>query len=114
MPNRRAAHRHNLALPIVLVELSQKTHVIHGTTQNISTHGVYVTTDLPVAAGLSLEFSFTLSPDTRQENQATVAGKARVVRVEEPVSGSDKVGIAVAIESFKMSIPSPPSFSRMR
>jgi PilZ domain len=102
MSNRRVARRHNLALPIVLAELPQKTHVIHGTTRNISTHGLYFTTDLSVAAGLSLEFSFTLPADMHQENEATVAGRARVVRVEEPGSGSDKVGIAVAIESFKI------------
>jgi len=113
MKNRRGAHRHNLALPIVLAELPRKTHVIHGTTRNISTHGLYFTIDLPVAAGLSLEFSFTLLADIHQENQATVAGRARVVRVEEPGSGSDKVGIAAAIESFKISMP-PPNFSRMR
>jgi PilZ domain len=101
MSTKRVARRHNVALPIVLAELPQRTHVIHGTTRNISTHGLYFTTDLSVAAGLRLEFSFTLPADV-QENQATVAGRARVVRVEEPGSGSDKVGIAVAIESFKI------------
>lgn len=102
MSKRRVARRHNLALPIVLAELPQKTQVIHGTTRNISTNGLYFTTELSVAAGLSLEFSFTLPADIRQENQATVAGRARVVRVEGMGSGSHRVGIAVAIESFKI------------
>ena len=113
MKNRRGAPRHNLPLPIVLAELAQKTHIIHGKTRNISTHGLYFTADLPVAVGLSLEFSFTLPANIHQENQATVVGRARVIRVEEPDSGSDKAGIAVAIESFKISMP-PPNFSRMR
>jgi PilZ domain len=102
MSKRRVARRHNLALPIILAELPQNTRVIHGTTRNISTHGLYFTTDLSVATGLSLEFSFTLPADIDQENQAIVAGRAKVVRVEEPGSGFDKVGIAVAIESFKI------------
>lgn len=106
MKNRRGAHRHNLALPIVLAELPRKTHVIHGTTRNISTHGLYFTTDLPVAAGRSLEFSFTLPEN--EESHVTVAGRARVMRVEEQGSDSDKVGIAVAIQSFTMSMLPPP------
>ena len=103
MPQKRVARRHNLALPVILSELPQKPRMIHGTTRDISTHGFYFTTDLSVKNGLSLEFSFTLPADIHQENEATIAGMARVVRVERLGSGSNKIGVAVAIESFKVS-----------
>ena len=102
MTIRRAARRYKLTLPIHLTELPEKTRIIHGATRNISTHGVYFTTDLPVAAGTSLEFSFTLPPDVNEENPANVAGRARVVRVEELGSSSEKLGIAAAIEIFQI------------
>jgi hypothetical protein len=45
---------------------------------------------------------FILPANVDQENQATVAGRARVVRVEEQGSGAGKAGVAVAIESFNI------------
>lgn len=102
MTNTRAARRYKLALPILLAELPQKAHTIEGTTRNISTNGVYFTTGLRMTTGASFEFTFTLPPDVNQQNPATVTGTARVVRVEEPKSGSDKVGVAVAIEDFRI------------
>jgi hypothetical protein len=102
MTNTRAARRFRLALPILLAELPQKTHTIEGTTRNISTNGVFFTTKLRMTNGANLEFKFTLPPDESQQNPATVSGRARVVRVEQPKSGSDEVGVAVAIEEFRI------------
>lgn len=98
----RAARRYKLELPIHLAELPQKAHTIQGTTRNISTSGVYFTTNLRMRTGSSLEFKFRLPPDENEQNPATVSGRARVVRVEQPKSESDEVGIAVAIEAFRI------------
>jgi len=102
MANTRAARRYRLALPILLAELPQKPHTIQGTTRNISTSGVYFTTKLRITTGANLEFEFTLPPDESQQNPATVSGRARVVRVEHPTSESQEVGLALAIEEFRI------------
>jgi hypothetical protein len=109
MTDTRAAGRYNLDLPIVIATLPQKTPVMYGTTRNISTDGVYFTTDLRLAIGASLEFTLTLPQVGTLENSPTISGTGRVVRVEESTSDPKNIGIAMAIESFRTIRADPPA-----
>jgi hypothetical protein len=74
------------------------------TTRDVSTSGVYFTSDEPLALGIKLDLSLTLPPEVTQGSAVVIDAQARVMRVDERPSGADdRFGIAAVIDRFNVS-----------
>ncbi len=106
MRERRAAHRYGLDLPIVVrrTPTPRKTDVLYGKTHNISTCGVYFTTDQLLAVDEVLDFSLTF-PGLAQGTDVLVTGRARVLRLVQKSTISEPTGVAAVIENFRIIQP---------
>jgi len=103
---RRAASRHNLALPVKIRLAPDLTTVgsILVKTRDISTHGFYFNTSQKFTVGTKFEFSVALPNEITGATQVYVSGKARAVRVEETdESRPGDLGVGVQIESYQIS-----------
>jgi hypothetical protein len=104
---RRATRRYRLALPISFrrVPAFGLNEVLRGDTLNISTRGIYFTTDRHLAANEVLEFSVNF-PGLAQGADVLVIGRARVLRVvQNSETTSEPVRIAVLTEEFNIVEP---------
>jgi hypothetical protein len=106
MEERRVAHRYKLPLPVVVKRLPLNATLgeIHVTTRDVSTSGVYFTSDERLAIGIKLDLSLTLPPEVTQGSAVVIDAQARVQRVDEPPAGdADRFGIAAIIDKFNVS-----------
>ncbi len=114
MRERRTAHRYRLALPIVIFRLPKvkEADVLRGRTRDISTRGLYFTTDRKLTQGAKLNFSLTLPREITSGTQVSITAEATVVRVEKRKveDGVERVGAAAVIERFEI-IRAEPSTS---
>ena len=103
---RRAAQRYGLNVPIVVrrAPTSGETEVLYGKTHNISTRGIYFTTDQPLAVDEMLDFSLTF-PGLAEGTHVVVTGWARVLRLVQKPTISEPIGIAAVINSFHVVQP---------
>jgi c-di-GMP-binding flagellar brake protein YcgR len=106
MEERRLAHRYKLPLPVLIKRLPLDTLAgeMRVTTRDVSTTGVYFTSDERLAVGLKLDLSLTLPSEITQGSAVIIDAQARVMRVDEqPSGGEDRFGIAAAIDRFNVS-----------
>lgn len=104
---RRAAQRYRLDLSVVLrrAPTVREKRLLNGKTRNISTRGVYFTTDRGLAVDEVIDFSLTFAGFV-EGTDILVMGRARVVRLElNRETISEKVGVAAAIQNFHILRP---------
>src|SRR3989475_9415407 len=71
MTERRAAHRYDLSLPVIIrVPYDKDGPTRNGKTRDISTRGVYFTIDQDLAAGAELDITLTRSEEHTSELQS--------------------------------------------
>lgn len=107
MRERRAAHRYWLDVPIIVRRVStlRDNDVLSGKIRNISTGGIYFTTDRRLAADEVVDFSLTFA-GLIDGADILVRGRARVLRVvQKPETISERVGVAAVIENFQILRP---------
>ena len=105
MEERRRAHRYKLPLSVVvkLVPASSEPELLHARTRDVSTGGVYFTTDRKLPVGMKFDLSLTLPKEVTQDAPVIVAAQARVVRQEEKSENSTRrVGIAAQFERYNL------------
>jgi hypothetical protein len=103
MRERRAAHRYKLVLPIVVRRTPTLTEadLFYGRTHDISTSGLYFTTNRRLALEEEFDFSLAFPGESAQGVEVFVVGQAKVRRVEEkPEAAPEPVGVAAAIQKF--------------
>jgi c-di-GMP-binding flagellar brake protein YcgR len=105
MDERRGAHRYKLPLSVVvkLVPASNEPELLHARTRDVSTGGVYFTTDRKLPVGMKFDLSLTMPNEVTQGSPVIVAAQARVVRQEEKSENSTRrVGIAAQFERYNL------------
>jgi hypothetical protein len=106
MEERRIAHRYKLPLPVVVkcLPLREGSDALHATTRDVSTSGVYFTSDERLSIGSRLDLSLTLPPEVTQGSTVVIDARAKVLRVDErPTGFLNHFGIAAAIDRFNVS-----------
>jgi c-di-GMP-binding flagellar brake protein YcgR len=100
---RRTAHRYRVVLPIEFSASSvQNAQPLRGATRNISVSGMYFTTKQELPPTLQLDFRLVLPAHLVQGTDVLVLAQGKVVRVEKIIEdGSERVGVAVRIETFE-------------
>ena len=100
---RRSATRFNLSLPIIIQD-PLRSGEITGLSRNISSQGIYLTTDRELTVGSTIKLSFTLPITLPAQGSAGVEvfirARGRVLRVDKE-KGSDYVGVALVIEKHE-------------
>ena len=96
--DKRVHRRYSLKLPLTAKSLTQANGGVE--TSNVSARGVFFMSTTRLEEGAPLEFSLTLSPEITLTDNIVIRCKGRVVRVTQ-TPGSDKVGIAAAIEKYE-------------
>ncbi len=102
MTERRAAHRYDLSLPVIIrVPYDKDGPTRNGKTRDISTRGVYFTIDQDLAAGAELDITLTLPAQITRGTEVFVRAQGKVVRVEKKNhDGSLYLGVAAVIERY--------------
>lgn len=90
-------------------------HEFHTETQNVSARGLYFYLEHTLEPGAGLEVTLTFPPHVTLTDSVRVKFRARVIRVENPLS-SVRVGIAAMIEDYEFLRPGggPDFFSAMQ
>jgi hypothetical protein len=105
MQERRGAHRYKLPLSVIvkLVPASSEPELLHARTRDVSTRGLYFTTDRKLPIGMKFDLSLTLPKEVTQGSPVIVAAQARVVRQEDKSENSTRrVGIAAQFEQYNL------------
>ncbi len=105
MEGRRGAHRYKLPLSVVvrLMPASSGPELLHARTRDVSTRGVYFTTDRKLPVGMKFDLSLPLPMEVTQGSPVVVAAQARVVRQEErPDNLARRVRIAAQFEQYNL------------
>ena len=105
MEERRVAHRYRLPLPVTVkrLPLDAAPGEIRVTTRDVSTSGVYFTSDQRLSVGVKLDLSLTLPPEVTQGSAVVIDAQARVMRVDErPTDALHRFGIAAIIDRFNV------------
>jgi hypothetical protein len=102
MTERRAAHRYDLSLPVIIrVPVERIAASRNGKTRDISTRGVYFTINEDLEAGSELDITLTLPSEITQGAEVFVRAQGKVVRVErKPEESEVHLGIAAVIERY--------------
>jgi len=100
----RTGKRFPLELPIK-IHRADEGGQSSGVTGNLSAAGVYIRADAALEVGSSVEFEIVLPPEvTGAKENVTVQCKGRVVRTDEPATGSNTSaearGVACVIDSY--------------
>jgi hypothetical protein len=105
MEERRVAHRYKLPLAVIVkrLPLDAAPSEMRVTTRDVSTSGVYFTSDQRLTVGIKLDLSLTLPPEVAQGSSVIIDAQARVMRVDEQPGVSERFGIAAVIDKFNIS-----------
>jgi hypothetical protein len=99
----RTGKRFPLELPIK-IHRAEEGGQHSGVTGNLSAAGVYIRADASLEVGSNVEFEITLPPEvTGAKENVVVQCRGRVVRTDEPASGSSPTearGVACVIDSY--------------
>jgi PilZ domain-containing protein len=100
---RRAAHRYDLSLPIVVrVVPHKRSEPCHGRIRDISTHGIYFITGEEFTPGAELEFTVALPVGITQGSKVSIHAHSRVLRAEERrEDDTTRTGVAAVIERIE-------------
>jgi c-di-GMP-binding flagellar brake protein YcgR len=101
MTERRTARRYDLSLPVnVRVPVNRETGQ-RGQTRDISTRGVYFTTQKELTPGAEVDFTLTLPPEITNGSEVLVRAHGRVVRIDKRQDEEfESVGVAAVIERY--------------
>jgi c-di-GMP-binding flagellar brake protein YcgR len=105
MQERRTAHRYRLPLTMEVkgVPIAGESGLLRAKMEDISTRGLYFTSDQRLAIGTRFNLSLTLPRELTQDSDVVIDAQARVVRVaERPESVVKRVGIAALIEKYNI------------
>jgi len=104
MDERRLDHRYELPLPAVIKSVAQGG-LLQAKIHDISTYGVYFTTDQPLTVGLNFDLSLTLPKNVTHGSEVVVDARATVVRVDniEDETEEKRFGIAASIRKYNVS-----------
>jgi c-di-GMP-binding flagellar brake protein YcgR len=108
MKERRTAHRYKVLLPVALHLLAKPKALepVRARMRDVSTDGLYFTSDRRFAVGTRFGFSLTLPIKTISGGDVMIDAQARVVRVERsPDNEVQRVGIAALIEKYNIVRP---------
>ena len=104
MSDARTGKRFPLHLPIK-IHKQDSAGESSGVTGDLSAAGVYIRADANLEVGSPVEFEITLPPDvTGSKESVTLQCRGRVVRKDEPPSGSgpsEAGGVACVIDSYE-------------
>jgi PilZ domain len=106
MEERRGARRYKVPLPVVVkrLPLNATLREIQAMTRDVSTGGVYFTSNERFAVGIKLALSLTLPPEVTQGSALVIHAQARVLRLDEcPVGDADRFGVAAIVDRFDVS-----------
>jgi hypothetical protein len=104
---RRATQRYRLNLAVVLRRAPKvsESDILNANTRNISTGGMYFTTDRHLAVNEVVDFSLTFA-GLAEGTIVVVSGRARILRLESRRETiSERVGIAAVIQDFQILRP---------
>jgi PilZ domain len=104
---RRATQRYRLNLAVVLRRAPKvsESDILNANTRNISTGGMYFTTDRHLAVNEVVDFSLTFA-GLAEGTIVVVSGRARILRLEtRRETISERVGIAAVIQDFQILRP---------
>ena len=103
---RRTARRYGIDLRIVVHRVSKprESEVVYAKTQDISTRGIYFTTDRCLGVNEMFDFSLTV-PGLAEGMDVLVKGRARVLRLVQKLAISEPMGVAAVIEDFHIVRP---------
>ena len=100
---RRSARRYDLSLPVIIrVPLDNVASSRKGKIRDISTRGVYFTSDQDLSAGAEVDLTITLPVEVAGA-EVFIRAKGKVLRLEKtPERGSPQVGVAAVIELYEI------------
>jgi|SRR5215831_98689 len=104
MQELRTATRYKLPLSVAIKRslASRPFANFHGRVRDISTRGVYFTSQEHFTEGDKLELSVTLPSEAIGGDEVSVEAEARVVRVEQKrPTGAERFGVAAVIERYE-------------
>jgi hypothetical protein len=108
MKERRTTRRYKISVAVVVRRLSNAmaSEFVQGKTHDLSTRGLYFTSNQRFAFGTRIGLSLTLPLDATDGSRVFVDAKGKVLRVEEkPDNVSGHVGIAAVIDSYNIVRP---------
>lgn len=108
MEERRTARRFKISVAVVVWRKSKvmTSEFVLAETLDVSTRGIYFTSDKRLAVGTRVRLSLTLPLQATDNSWLVVDAKARVVRVEEnPGNVAGRVGIAAVIDNYNIIPP---------
>lgn len=106
MEERRVAYRYKVPLPVVVKRLllGAEQAEMHVTTRDVSTSGLYFTSNEKLTIGNKIDLSLTLPPEATQGSAIVIDAQARVMRVDEcSANDAERFGIAAIIDRFNVS-----------
>jgi hypothetical protein len=103
MNERRIARRYDLSLPVnVSLPITRDPGPSDGQTRDISTRGVYFTTQKEFAPGAQVDFTLTLPAEITRGTEVFVRIRGRVVRVDKRRDEDhERIGVATVIEQYE-------------
>ena len=101
--DRRSTRRYDLALPITVhILLPRQAGALSGTTRDISTRGVYFTTDDELLPGWEVDITYRLPSEVTQVVEVLIRARGKVVRTERKEEDPHKgIGAAAVIENYE-------------
>jgi hypothetical protein len=113
----RASRRYPLSLPLAILPSSdhrlphEPAGLPTGKTRDISTRGIYFTTDELLTPGCKLAFTVFFPPDLTRGRGVAVCAQGKVVRTEKRwEEGFERLGVAATIERYQIAADDPLKF----
>ncbi len=101
---RRLTPRHNLKIPLRVQPVGlPRAPVRLAESTNVSSRGIYFSSDLPFQVGTALEVTFRMPEEVTGEAPREWICKGRVVRTDAENGSSGRTGIGVEIQSYEVS-----------
>ena len=108
MDDRRTAQRYKISAAVVVrcQSTAMASEFIHAETHDVSTRGIFFTSNQRFAVGTRVGLSLTIPLQATDRSQLVVHAKAKVMRVEENSdNAAGRVGIAAVIDSYDIVQP---------
>ena len=103
---RRLAPRHNLKIPLRVQPVGlPRAPARLAESSNVSSRGIYFSSDLPFQVGTALEVTFRMPEEVTGEVPREWVCRGRVVRTDADADSRGRTGIGVEIQSYKVSKP---------
>jgi hypothetical protein len=98
----RKEPRYDLSLPVSLRLSNSPSGDLTGVSENISVHGVLLSTQSPICEGTEVELIVTFAPVTSSRT-VRFAASGRVLRLEQRKTGTFAVAVSCAEHPFTLS-----------